>query len=239
MGAAAVWTVCPSLRAARKQFWETKEPAAWTAAEKDLLLWQSPWAREGLVRLEHKKDSTPGSAGQNVRLPDIRPGVPPGGAKSVPIGEPVPPPPKPDLGQPLQFPVLARWETASPVRLAGGPELPELTGQFYVIRLRGLPLMPPPKVQPGEAAPDPNAAMLQSIKGRSRLERARKAPLACDHLFTGPPDVPTDVLLFFPRSADPISLADKVVTLESQFAVFRLSIKFPLKEMLYKGELAL
>ena len=46
-------------------------------------------------------------------------------------------------------------------------------------------------------------------------------------------------MLFLPRGADPITIADKVVTLESRFAVFHLSIKFPLKEMMYKGELAL
>jgi len=47
------------------------------------------------------------------------------------------------------------------------------------------------------------------------------------------------VLLFFPRGADPITIADKVVTLDSRFSVFHLSIKFPLKEMLYNRELSL
>ena len=47
------------------------------------------------------------------------------------------------------------------------------------------------------------------------------------------------MLLFFPRGADPIQVADKLVTLESWFAPFHLSIKFPLKDMMYKGELAL
>jgi hypothetical protein len=47
------------------------------------------------------------------------------------------------------------------------------------------------------------------------------------------------VLLFFPRGADAITIADKTVTLESRFAVFHLSIKFPLKEMVFQGELAL
>jgi hypothetical protein len=46
------------------------------------------------------------------------------------------------------------------------------------------------------------------------------------------------VLLFFSRAA-PITLADKVVTLESGFSIFQLAVKFPLKEMVYKGELAL
>jgi len=45
---------------------------------------------------------------------------------------------------------------------------------------------------------------------------------------------------FFTRKDDdPITMADKLVTLESQFAPFHLSIKFPLKDMLYKGELSL
>jgi hypothetical protein len=135
--------------------------------------------------------------------------------------------------------VLARWETAQPVRLAGGPEVPELTGQFYVIRLRGLPLMPPPKVATGESAPDPNEGMLQAIKAGTRLERAGKAAKSCAHLFKGSGDASTEVLLFFARGGDPITIADKAVTLESRFLVFQLKIKFPLKDMVYKGELAL
>jgi len=175
-----------------------------------------------------------------VDMPDPSPGGPPGGVKSVPIGEPVPPAPKPDSGQRLEFRVLARWETAKPVRLAGGPEIPELAGQFYVIRLRGLPLMPPPKVKAGEPAPpNPNEGMLQAIKEGSRLERIGKVAIPCAHLFSGSGDAATEVLLFFSRGAVPITIADKVVTLESRFAVFHLSAKFPLKEMVYKGELAL
>jgi len=179
-----------------------------------------------------------------VDVPDPGPGGGPaggpGGAKSVPIGEAIPPPPKPGSGQPLQFPVLARWETAKPVRMAGGPEVPELSGEFYVIRLRGLPLMPPPKVKPGEPPPpNPNEGMLPAIKAGSRLERPGKPGIPCEHLFTGSGTASTDVLLFFPRGADPITIADKIVTLESRFAVFHLSVKFPLKDMIYKGELAL
>jgi hypothetical protein len=134
--------------------------------------------------------------------------------------------------------VLARWESALPVRLAGGPEVPELTGQFYVMRLRGLPLMPA-KGKPGEVAPNPNERMLQAIKDGSRLERKDKPGIPCAHLFTGSGDAATEVLLFFPRAADSIVVADKLVALESRFALFHLSVKFPLKDMMYKGELAL
>lgn len=177
---------------------------------------------------------------QGVETPDPGPGGQPGAIKSVPIGgDPIPKPPKPG-GERVEFRVLARWESAQPVRLAGGPEVPELTGEYYVIRLRGLPLMPPAKPKPGEPpAPDPNLGMLQAIKAGSRLERPGKRPIPCAHLFTGSGKEATDVLLFFPRTPDPITLADKTVTLESRFSIFYLSIKFPLKEMLYKGALAL
>ena len=249
MQAATLWPACLALRAARKEFWDSQDPASWTSDEKQVLLGQSPWAREGFARMEVEKPrrTTPGY-GNNGRpggdMPDMRPGVPPGGVRSVPIGEAPPPVPNPDPGRPVQFRVLARWETAKPVRLAGGPDVPELTGKFYVIRLRGLPLMPPPKAQPGEAQPgeappNPNEGMLQAIRAGSRLERKDKPGLPCAHLFTGSGDAATEVLLFFPRGADPITLADKSVTLESWFLQFHLSVKFPLKEMVYRGELAL
>ena len=230
------------LRAARKDFWETQDPASWSEEEKQVLLWRSPWARDGFARMDEKKPPTAGygnNGRQGIELPDTRPGVPPGGQNSVPIGEPIPRAPEAP-GQPIQFHVVARWETAKPVRLAGGPELPELTGDFYVIRLRGLPLMPPPKVKPGETEPaDPNGGMLQEIQRGTRLERAGKAPIGCAHLFKGSGSAATEVLLFFPRTPNGITIADKMVTLESWFNVFHLSIKFPLKDMMYRGALAL
>jgi hypothetical protein len=241
--AAAICVAPSSLWAARKEFWDAKDPAAWNNDEKQMLLGQSPWARQGFARMGEKSKPTMGydkNGRVGVDMPDPSPNGPPGGLKTVPIGDPAPPVPKPDSGPGVQFRVLARWETAKPVRLAGGPELPDVAGQFYVIRLRGLPLMPPPKVKPGEAPPpDPNEGMLQAIKDGSRLERAGKAPIPCAHLFTGSGAASTDVLLFFSHGADPIAIADKVVTLESRFAVFHVSIRFPLKEMTYKGELAL
>ena len=237
--------ICPAsvaLWAARNDFWESKDPAAWTSEEKQVLLGRSPWAREAFARMEvDKKRPTPGYGNSGTTsgdMPDMRPGSVPGRARSVPIGEAPPPVPNPDPGHPVQFRVLARWETARPVRLAGGPEVPELTGQFYVIRLRGLPLMPP-KQKPGEDSSNPNAALLQAIKEGTRLARKGKPGIPCAHLFTGSGDASTDVLLFFERGSGAITLADKQVTLESRFGPFHFSVKFPLKEMVYNGELAL
>jgi|SRR4051794_27532444 len=243
---ALMLAACVALQAARKDLWEIKDSASWSNEEKQLLLVQSPWAKEGLARMEvrKKRDTGPGYGNNGRRgaeMPDLRPGAPPEGRRSVAIGEEVPPVPNPDQGPPVQFRVLARWETAKPVQLAGRPEVPEVAGQFYVIRLRGLPLMPPPKkVARGEIPRDPNESMLKAIRDNSQLERKDKPAIPCAHLFTGSGAESNEVLLFFPRKDDdPITIADKLVTLESQFAPFHLSIKFPLKDMLYKGELSL
>jgi len=239
--AATLWPACVALRAARKDFWETKDPAAWSTEEKQILLGQSPWAREGVVRVElvnpHEQSVGYGNNGRPATdLPPVRPGATPGGERSVPIGEKLPPAPDPDPNHGVQFRALARWETAKPVRLAGGPDMPELTGDSYVIRLRGLPLMPAPKAEP---ANNPNQPLLEAIKAASRLLRKDKPPIPCARLFVGSGDRSTELLLFFARGADPITLADKTVTLESGFGQFHLAIKFPLSDMVYKGQLAL
>jgi hypothetical protein len=234
-----------ALRAARADFWDSKDPAAWSDDEKRALLGQSPWAREGIVRFDAESKRTPtqgsyeGVARPGAGVPGANPSTPPGAVESVPIGERPPPRPSTDTGQSVQFPVLARWESAKPIRLAGGPELPEDAAGFYVIRLRGMPLLPVPKAKDGESVANPNEGMLEAIKQGSRIERKGKNAISCAHLLTGSGDSARELLLFFARGKDPISVSDKVVTLESRFGPFHLSVKFPLKDMMYKGALAL
>ena len=236
-----------ALQAARKDFWETKDPSSWSPQEKETILFQSPWARDGLARIVFEKQPQPAGPGYtsdgriDTGMPDAKPS--PGanyGARGVPIGQEIPPVPKPTPGSPVQFQVLARWETAEPVRLAGAPELSGSGGQFYIIRLRGLPLMPPPKVRPGEPPVNPNEDMLAAIKQGSRLELRGRQPIHCAHLFTGTAEHTNEVLLFFPRgSGGAITLADKTVTLDVRFAPYHLRVNFALKEMVYKGRLSL
>ena len=233
-----------ALPAVRKEFWENKDPAEWSDEEKRTLLGQSPWAREGIVRFEVEKKGAQAAPYEGVarpggNIPGANPGAMPGAPASVPIGEPPPPVPSTDNGQSIQFRVLARWESAKPVRLAGGPELPEGTAQFYVIRLQGMPLLPLPKRKEGDSAPNPNQGMLEAIQQNSRIERKDKPAISCAHLLTGSGESATELLLFFERGADPIKAVEKAVTLESRFGPFHLSVKFPLKDMMYKGALAL
>ena len=240
--AATIWPAFHALAAARKEFWENKDAAEWSAEEKRILLGQSPWAREGIVRfeVERKRATGPyeGVAGPGGNIPGPNPGATPGTIASVPIGEAPPPPPSTDTGQSVQFRVLARWESAKPIRLAGGPELPDGTEGFYVIRLQGMPLLPP-KSGGAEGVPNPNQSMLEAIQQNSRIERKDKIAIPCAHLLTGSGASATELLLFFARGADPIAVAEKAVTLESRFGPFHLSVKFPLRDMMYRGALAL
>ena len=64
-----------------------------------------------------------GRVGSN--MPSGKPNAKPGGDKSVPLDEEIPPVPNPRPGEPVRFPILARWETTEPVRLANTVTLPE------------------------------------------------------------------------------------------------------------------
>jgi hypothetical protein len=241
--AATAWPAFRALQAARRDFWQDKAPTDWSSEEKQIILEQSPWARQGIVLLaaERKRapQPSPGATRPGGGVPGARPNERLGEVASVPIGQPMPPVPRADTGPPVQFRVLARWESAQPVRLAGGPELPKETEGFYVIRLRGMPLLPPPKSAGGENVPNPNQGLLDAIKQSARIERRDGTAISCTHLLTGSGDSATELLLFFPRGEDPITVQEKEVNLECSFGPFHLSVKFPLKEMTYKGALAL
>src|SRR4051812_29170916 len=107
--AASAWATCLVLRAARKEFWDTKEPAAWSDEEKQILLAQSPWAQEGILRMSV---ATGARTPSTYPMPDTTSS---GAVKSVPIGEKPPPVPSANRDRPLEFRVVARWESAKPV----------------------------------------------------------------------------------------------------------------------------
>lgn len=246
--AAASFLPLRMLGGVRKDFWE-KDPATWTAEEKQMLLLQSPWARDGVLRLEKRK--TQPSAPVTVARPggDV-PGARPSGpmassttTPTIPFGEEIPPPPPGSgKGEPPQFPVRVRWDSARPVHLAGGPELPAESAGFYVIRLQGMPLMRPRAKGAKSKAPaaeDANQGLLAAIKQTTRIERRDKPSIPCAHLLTGSGDASTELLLFFARGADPIALDEKEVTVSGQLGSFRFAVKFRLGDMKFGGKLEL
>ena len=237
--AAILWPASRALHAANKAFWDTKEPSAWSTEEKNLMLSDSPWARGGVAQFDTgKRPAKPyeGVARPGGGTPGANPGMNnPTAPVSVPFGEKPPPAPTTDTGRDVKFGVLARWESAAPVQLAGGAALSAEASKYYVIRLRGMPLLPATKTETVLAR---NQDILAAIEKGSRLERKDTA-IPCAHLLAGSGDAALDLLLFFERGARPITVAEKVVTLECAFRPFHVTIKFALKEMVYKGSLAL
>ena len=75
-----------------------------------------------------------------------------------------------------------------------------------MIRLLGMPLLLPPKDRDGESVANLNQAMLAEMKQTSRLERKDKVAISCAHLLTGSGDSAAELLLFFERGSEPVTL---------------------------------
>jgi hypothetical protein len=102
-----------------------------------------------------------------------------------------------------------------------------------------MPLLRPRANPERASAADANQGLLETIKQTSRIERRNKPAIPCTHLLTGSGEAATELLLFFARGSDPITLAEKEVTVVSRFGSFRLAVKFRLSEMVFHGKLEL
>jgi len=124
---ATAWTIGPTLCAARERvLGKARNPASWTAEEKQVLLSQSPWSRVGFVRMELGKQAmtTPGY-GRNGKLggdmPDMRPGDAAWGVcKAFPSVRRFHRSRKADSGQPVQFRGGRSLGGARKTRASGG-----------------------------------------------------------------------------------------------------------------------
>src|SRR5580692_3269941 len=107
------------LYASSSDFWNKKDPAEWTGAEKDQLTNKSPWAKEVTA-------SAPGQMGRGMGMPPGYPGMGyPGGMGGGRRG---------GGGMPGQtFKGIVRWESAKPIRDALKDPLPEGFENQYVI----------------------------------------------------------------------------------------------------------
>lgn len=158
-------------------------------------------------------------------------------------------------GEPGTVPVIVRWDSALPVRLAlersrgvgvSAADSKEYASD-YVIRVIGL--LPAVRSHSDTESADrsdasgsqsPRSADPQQLRtgmlNASRLIVRGKTPLV-------PEDAKIDastgeVQLFFSRSK-PITLGDQEVTFVTQFGSLHVEKRFRLKEMMYKRELAL
>lgn len=248
-------------------FWDTKEPSAWTDKEVQRLSTRSPWAKEvtpNMGQMMGPGMGGPGMGGPGGGGPGMGgpggggpggggPGMGGGGGSGMgrgggmggPGGRPGMSPPK----------ITLRWESAAPMREVrlraeakeNSEQIDELAKDYHVISVTGMRMMggrrgPGGGGGRGAAAPEPDPArmeqMLERMREATSLTRKGGPAIRAERVVAlAGPDGPV-MLFLFPRAAG-IQPADKEVTFESAMGPMEIKAKFPLKDMVYKGSLKL
>lgn len=221
---------------AASEFWNSKLPSEWSDKELKRLVTNSPWAKEVQPQMNFS-GGPPGG------------GFPPGGPGGRGMGGPGGGGPGgpggpgggggfggPD-GPPSQFPeikAVVRWESAAPIRDASKDQLSKESSYCYVLSISGLPAGGPSGVGRGEAPTDDERA--NGLKQVAALQRKGKDPIAPARV-----SISENGTLFFHFAceANAISLEDKEVVFQLRTGPIELRTRFLLKDMIYRGKLAL
>ena len=203
-------------------FWNKKEPGQWTPEEIDKLLTKSPWAKEVSASAPRQNANSnpggsPGPGGgypPNIGMPRIGGmGYPRGGRRGG--GNPG--------GGMTTRKGTVLWESARPVLEATKHKLPESFPHHYVIGVSGFP------AGSGDSIVDElKQATIIQPKGKELCQASAVEKYGSR----------SDWLFGFSKDAIQISLDDKEIEFQSRIGRFLVKTKFTLKEMVYKGELA-
>jgi hypothetical protein len=229
MAALSAWA------AASKEFWNSEQPSEWTKSEIQDLMNRSPWAKEVNV-----SDGGPGGidasrenrvGGSSNRAPNVG-GTIPGLPSGPPMGRPFAP--QAVLGR---FRAIVRWDSALPIREAMHAQPSQDADRNYIISVTGdLPDMG--RIVGADGATLDERRM-ENIKQFTRLERKSDA-LALSRVAVTPDGYPSGggTLFYFERR-DAVLADDKQVTFVTRVGPYEVRARFNLKEMLYRGKLAL
>ncbi len=231
----------------------SKNPQSWTADDARRILTSSPWAQTAKASFpeddarEAPPGPLPGAAQAGMAgSRGTTDGSWDGGVGRMPRGR-VP-----------TLPVLIRWESALPVReaaqmanassassLGATAVTEEQAAKDYVLALAGLvpakryrdagQLSRTSRSDDTVDARDPEE-LLEGLMSTSRLLRRGRAALAPDNVKLD--GASGSVYIFFPRT-DPIVAGEKEVIFRTRFGSLTVEKLFRLREMTYKGHLAL
>lgn len=195
------------------------------------MLNKSPWAKQGSLIIAGNPGGVLGDLNRPGRTSTPSRGTAPPGSRGA--GEPG------GVGEtgmsgPPQINVLVRWESAAPVREAAHQVVPAEALRYYIVSLSGMPAIGHEPQGFGEAGNE-----LEPRKEETALTRKGKDPIQPERLQSVEQAGRRAVLFFFPREAHPITLEDREVTFATSMGPARLAVRFPLKEMLYQGQLEL
>lgn len=214
------------------QAWTKKKPQQWSADDINRLLNDSPWAQQ--ANAEFSKDLQDDAA---VPVPVPTPaqaGMP--GPNGVSDGRWDGGVGRNNRGGLPTLPVLVRWDSALPVRLALAREdhatafAPVQGSQNYIITVLGFV---PARRQTGAGLSQETIQGL--IRTSALLPRGRTAI----HPDKVKLDAATGALHFFFPKSEPITLNEKEVTFVTRFGSLTVQKRFRLKDMTYGGKLEL
>jgi hypothetical protein len=216
--------------ASKSEFWNQKDPGAWSSDDRKELVTNSPWAR--YVRADTSRSSE-AQAPENGSASPI-PRMQGGGGRSVGGRR--------GSGNLPAFYGIVRWESAKPVLAALKKDLPKEMEDHYVIGVSGFPLGLRSKGnEPVETAGDVETASvrLEELKQVTTLRAKRKDPAQPGVVMRSSDTDGAIVLFGFSRDVIAIEPTDKNVDFQTTFGVLEISARFDPKQMAYRGELAL
>jgi hypothetical protein len=252
---AQILAIClvPAVLTAADTKWIQKDYTQWTHAQAQRMLNDSPWARETAAFIGTTDEDarefpvqspTPRDAGLGGR--SVSDGHWDGGVGRIPRG-----------GN-ATLPVMVRWDSALPVREAlvlthakeAGDTEHTLSepDKYYVITIEGLV-----RGQQSMATTDPNADTADNPPNGGRMpvdiNQVRQGLMNLSRLYPRdkkgivPADVRVDqqtgtVRVYFPKDV-PIEVQDKEVTFQTTYGSIKVTQRFKLKDMMYRGKLEL
>ena len=199
------------------EFWNRKQSAEWTDEEVLLLTTNSPWAHETRLDLKAKGGAVDNGIGA-VRDPTtgaFRGGSEEGGGPKAKAPS-----------------VIVSWLSAQPLFDATKFRLPADFVGHYVIGVKDLPILV-------DAGPQRQTSeqLVDWLKNSATLRTKSSEPVQAGVVATsGKGSV---VLFGFLRELLPLTSKDKDVTFALNTSQLALRTKFDLKEMTYRGKLAL
>lgn len=227
------------LYASGGDFWNKKEPADWSSEEIDQLTTKSPWSKPVNAQMPTDQGgygSQGGQGGQGGGMGGPRVGGIPGmggggmggggmgGGRRGRGG-----------GQATEsYKGTVRWESAKPIGEALKTPLPEAFANHYVISVSGFPLSTGRRRSQDDSDNTDNLDRLKSVTYLQPKDKRDLQPGVVQQQtsYSG------SVLFGFSRELVTLKPEDKEVAFITQFGRLNVKAKFNLKEMLYRGELA-
>jgi hypothetical protein len=248
------------LYAANPDFWNKKEPADWSSEEIEQLITKSPWAKEISAQIPAQggqSGNMGGGQGQGqgqggggwggprmggTGIPGVGiPGIGGGGGGGMGGGGRQR---GGGNGQAMQnIRGTIRWESAKPVLEALKTKLPDTLANHYVISMNGFPLNGSSRRRYEDDGDSRSASstddILDRFKGVTSLEPKGGRDAQPGVVLQQPSSSNESVLFGFSKDLLSLKSDDKEVTFTTQLGRVQIRAKFNLKEMLYRGELAL